>query len=235
MRTFVQAKIGGLPLRGTQAEWLGIACAVICSIGMAQLVGCAPARGLIPLEIRQTGPVLKKMIPEAGRLKVAVAPFEDLRDDTSVVGFRRNWLGQKTPLTLERGDLGSLVAEVWVEDGRQRRGWEAWLAKTGVLEPKDGPDFLLKGKILTFEANASPGFGGTNLSASVRIELEITDRHAAGRAPLVVVTEGMESGWVFWFERNDLERLLNSTIKRAMATDQFMARAAVDGRTLPQK
>jgi len=45
----------------------------------------------------------------------------------------------------------------------------------------------------------------------------------------------MESRWVFWFERNDLERLLNLTIKRAMAMDQFMAQAAVDGRSLPQK
>jgi len=235
MRTFVQAKIGGMPRPGTQAEWLGIARALICCIGITQLMGCAPARGFVPLEIRQTGPALKKMIPEAERLKVAVAPFEDRRDDTSIVGFRRNWLGQKTPLTIERGDLGDLVAEVWVEDGRHRRGWEAWLAKPGVREPKDGPDFVLKGNILTFEAKASPGFGGTNLSVSVRIELEITDRHAAGRDPLVVLAEGMESRWVFWFERNDLERLLNSTIKRAMAMDQFMAQAAVDGRSLPQK
>ena len=234
MRISVQAKTGGMPPQGTQAKWRGVACAVICCIGIAQLMGCAPTRGFMPLEIRQTGPVLKKMIPEAERLKVAVAPFEDWRDDTSVVGFRRNWLGQKTPLTMERGDLGSLVAEVWVEDGRHRRGWEAWLAKPGVREPKDGPDFVLKGNILTFEAKASPGFGGTNLTASVRIEVELTDRRAAGRGPLVVVAEGMESRWVFWFERNDLERLLNSTIKRAMATDQFMA-AAVDGRSLPRK
>jgi len=235
MKTFVQAKIGGMSRPGTQEKWLGIVCAVICSIGMAQLMGCAPARGVMPLEIRQTGSILHKVIPDAERLKVAVAPFEDRRDDTSVVGFRRNWLGQKTSLTMERGDLGSLVAEVWVEDGRHRRGWEAWLAKPGVLEPKDGADFLLKGKILTFEASASPGFGGTNLTASVRIEVELTDRRAADHGPLVVVAEGTESRWVFWFERNDLERLLNSTIKRAMATDQFMSQAAVDGRSLPQK
>lgn len=235
MKTIVRDKTWGMSRPGTQEKWLGIACAVICSIGMAQLMGCAPARGVMPLEIRETGPILKKMLPEAERLKVAVAPFEDRRDDTSVVGFRRNCLGRKTPLTMERGDLGSLVAEVWVEDGRHRRGWEAWLAKPGVLEPRDGADFVLKGKILAFEANASPGFGRTNLTASVRIEVELTDRRAAGHGPLVVVAEGTESRWVFWFERNDLERLLNSTIKRAMASDQFMARAAVDGRSLPQK
>lgn len=235
MKTLVRVTIGGRPRPGTQEKWLGIVCAVVCSIAMAQLMGCAPARGVMPLEIRQTEPIVKKMIPDAERVKVAVVPFEDRRDATNVVGFLRNWLGQKTPLTMERGDIGSLVAEVWVEDGRRRRGWEAWLAKPGVREPKDGADFLLKGKILTFEANASPGFGGTNLTASVRIEVELTDRRAAGRGPLVVVAEGTESRWVFWFERNDLERLLNATIKKTMAADQFMAQAAVDGRSLPQK
>lgn len=235
MKTFAQARVWIMPRPGTRAAWHGITGALICAIAMAQLTGCASARSVMPLEIRQTGPILHKVIPDAERLKVAVAPFEDRRDDTSVVGFRRHWLGRKTPLTVERGDLGSLVAEVWMEEGRHRRGWDAWLAKPGVLEPKDGADFLLKGKILAFEASASPGFGGTNLTASVRIEIELTGRRAAGRGPLVVVAEGTESRWVFWFERNDLERLLNSTIRRAMATDQFMPQAAVDGRSLSQK
>lgn len=233
MRIFVQANAGRLPRRETRAEWRGIAWAVVCSIGMAQLMGCAPARGFIPLEIRQTGPILKKTIPVAERLKVAVAPFEDRRDDTSAVGFHRNWLGQKTLWTLERGDLGGLVAEVWVEGGRHRCGWDAWLAKPGVLEPKDGPDFMLKGRILTFEATASPGFGGTTLTASIRVELEIIDRHAAGQGPFVVVAEGVESRWVFWVERNDLERLMKAALERAM--DQFMAQAEIGGRSLPQK
>ena len=219
------------PHAWTSVGWRVLACSVIGSIALSQFLGCAPSRDSIPLEIREGRPMLMKTFAESERLKVAVVPFEDQRADTSLIGFRKERCGRRTPLTVKGGDLGRSIAEVLVEDVKNRSGWQAWIAKPGVLEPEGGPDVTFNGKVLAFEASATPGFGGTNLAVTVRIE--ISPRHAVDQRLLVAVSEGIETRRVFWFELNDLKDLVNSTIRKAI--DQYMSQMVVDRTSLQQK
>ncbi len=231
MRGLVPTTTARTPHTRTSGGWLVFACSFIWWIAMSQLLGCAPTRDFMSLEIRQGRPMLKKTFAEAERLRVAVVPFGDRRADTGLIGFRRDWLGRKTPFTVEGGGLGDSIAEVLVEDVKSRRGWQAWISKPGVLEPEEGPDVRLHGTILAFEASATPAFGGTDLAATVRIE--INAQHAVDQRSFVARAEAMESRRVFWFERHDLAGLVNATIRRAI--DQFMSQLVVDGRSLQQK
>jgi hypothetical protein len=207
----------------TEGGWLGVVRLIICCVALMEFVGCAHSESILSLEIRQGRPALKRTLPESKRVKVAVDPFEDRRVDTRLIGFQRDWLGAKTSLIVEGSDLGNSIAEVLVEEVKNRCGWEAWVAKPGVHEPEQGPDVTLHGMIEFFEISVAPGFVGTDLAAAVRIE--INARYTGGRRSSHAVAESVESDWAFSFERKDLERFANSTLRKAF--DRFIVQAVV--------
>lgn len=226
----VTASVRKTPLRG-KGRWRALVHPIICCLALVQLGSCAHSGDILPLEIRQGRPVLKKTLPESKRIKVAVIPFADQRADPRLVGSRRDWFGGRTSLTVEGGDLGGSIAEVLVEEVKNRCGWHAWVAKPGVHQPEGETDVELHGTIAFFELSAAPGFWGTELAATVRIE--INARHAADRRPFSSVAEGIESRWAFWFERSDLESLANLTTRKAL--ERFMAQMVGDDCSFQQK
>lgn len=220
-----------MPRALARGRWLVLVRPVICGIALSQLFGCVSSGEIIPLEIRQGRPMLKKTVPEAERLKVAVIPFEDQRPDTSRIGTRRDWLGSKTPLTIKGGNLGDILAEVFVDYLRNRHGWHTWVAKPGVVPPDGGPDITFSGTVVAFGADAAPGLGGTDLTVTAQIHMKA--QHAVVQQSAVVRLEDVETQWVFWFEPRELETLVSSALRKNM--EKFMSQVEVDRRSLRLK
>jgi hypothetical protein len=204
---------------------------VICWILLLTLLGCASSHEIVPLEVRQGRPMLKKTLPAGQRLNVAVMPFEDQRADTSLIGIRRDWLGDETTFTIEGGRLGDILAEMFVDYLKQRQGWNAWIVKRGIVSPDGGPDITLSGKVVDFSAAAEPGFGVTDMT--VTAQFLITGQHPVDQRSVVVAVDAIESSWAFGFERRDLEALLNATLRKEL--EQFMSQVVVEERRLRLK
>lgn len=188
-----------------------LACPVMWFFVLFQLQGCSPSRDFMALEIRNAQPMLKRTVPEAERLKVAVVPFEDRRADTTSIGSRQDWLGTRTTWTVAGDDLGEKAAEVVVDHLKRSFGWQAWIVRHGILEPEEGPDITITGTILTFEATAAPGFGDTTLSVTTHIRLNASE--TVSRRSISESIEDTVTHRVLWFEPRDLELLINSALR----------------------
>ncbi len=215
----------------TRGGWLVLVPSVSCWILLLTLLGCASSPEVIPLEIRQGRPMLKKTLPEGQGLNVAVIPFEDQRADTSRVGIRRDWLGDETTFTIEGAPLGDILAEMFVDYLKRRQGWNAWIAKPGIVQPDGGPDVTLSGKVVDFSADAEPGFGVTDMTVTARFL--ISGQHPVDQRSVVVTVDAIDSSWAFGFEPSDLEALLNATLREDL--EQFMSQVLVEGRSLRLK
>ncbi|MDP2381486.1 MAG: hypothetical protein Q8N00_01645 [Nitrospirota bacterium] len=204
---------------------------VICWILLLTLLGCTSSREIIPLEVRQGRPMLKKSLSDGQRFNVAVMPFEDQRADSSRIGIRRDWRGDETTFTIEGGRLGDILAEMFVDYLKQREGWNVWIVKPGIVPPDGGPDVTLSGMVVAFSADAEPGFGVTDMTVTARFL--ITGQHPVDQRSAVVMVDAIESSWAFGFEPRDLEALLNATLRKDL--EQFMSQVVVEGRRLRLK
>jgi len=192
--------------------WFGM-----CVFSLFELQGCAPSRDFVALEIRNSPPMLKRTVPEAERLRVAVVPFEDRRTDTRGIGMRRDWMGTSTTWTVVEDSLGDMIAEVVVDHLKRSFGWKAWIVRPGILQPDGGADITITGTILTFEATVGPGFGDTNLSVTTHMRLNASE--TVSHRSISESIEDTVTHRVLWFEPRDLEHLINSTIRKQM--DRF--------------
>lgn len=224
-----------IPLESRQASGIMtrggrpvLAWPVICWVILLTLQGCGPSRELISLEIRKRPQILAATVPESRRLKVAVAPFEDQRIETGRIGTRVDWFGAQTPVTIEGGSLGDMLAERFVEYLKRRHGWDAWIVKPGVVPPDGGPDVVLSGTVVAFAAEAVSGFAVTDLTVTTELHI-ITGRQPVDQQSTPVTVKETESDWVFRFDPRDLEVLLDHTLLKGM--DQFMLQVVLEGRS----
>lgn len=199
---------------------------VLCALALAQSVACSTSGEMLPLEIRLGPSLPSRTVPAAQRLKVGIAPFEDRRADTSRIGIRRDWLGGEALVTVEGSQLGEVIAEMAVDYVKKRQGWDAWIAKPGVPLPSGGPDVMLEGSITAFAVEAVPGLGGTDLTATVQMTVEAR-RLPAGWTGVVTLAR-TDRQRVFSFAREDLEALVNATVRKSL--ESFLAQVAVEGK-----
>jgi len=111
---------------------------------------------------------------------------------------------------------------------KNRHGWHTWIAKPGVVPPDGRPDITLSGTVVAFGVEAVPGFGRTKLTVTSQIQVKAL--HAGDQESVALKLDNTEIQWGFWFERGNLEALVNTTVRKNM--EQFMSHVTVDGRSL---
>jgi len=160
-------------------------------------------------------------------LRVAVLPFEDQRQDKRQLGVRSHIFGGETYFNAPGGDAGLLVAQAMTEYLRQS-GWQAWLAKPGVTVPGDAAEVVLTGQVQEFNAQARSRFFSTEVISGVRITVEARNVSDNSTAKFTIVSSGSEP--VFWFDSEDVQSVLNESIK--VGTERLLANTRIENRQL---
>lgn len=196
--------------------------------GLFSLAGCAGEEAAINLEVRGLPPPVRVVEPQDSRLKVAVAPFQDIRAEPGRIGTHRPFWGRETPFSVVGGKLGEGVALVLIDELKSRKGWDVWLANPGVTAPEGGPDITINGQVVGFVANARPWFGLTEIT--VKTELAVQALNARDGTAVLLVIVGGGSRLLFLFEQEDMEELLNAALRESLET--LLEKTRVDHRAL---
>lgn len=154
----------------------------------------------------------------------AVSPLADARSEGSPLGSRRQIWGGTTYFNMEGGEVGEVVAQVFVDYLKHERGWRSWLAKPGVTPPEAGPQVRLGGRILDFAVTTRNWLIVTTMTVRTKLHLELSGPN--GREPYDVVIARSASSWSFGFSQDDMEALVNQTLVTTL--QDFLARAKVD-------
>ena len=157
------------------------------------------------------------------RLSIIVMPFEDLRPDTSALGWRTHLGGGATRFDVPDGNAGEAVSRLLVEHLRQS-GWEASLQ----ISPQQKAEVMLTGEVLELTANAKSRVGSTKMSARSNLAFRI--HNAAETTRTRVAVNAARSETVMVFEPERLERLLNEVLHDTF--EKFMSETKLENQTL---
>lgn len=192
--------------------------------GLWVLAGCAGTGQVTPIHIRPMETGAEKTVSPG--LRVAVQPFEDGRSHKTHLGQRSHLWGGVTYFSVPGAGLGDAVAQAFVEH-LNRKGWQADMAKG------DGPaaDVVLQGTILDMTANAKSGVGSTKITTDVKVGLQAHNAKDASEVRMTLAGSGSDR--VFWFEPEDVQKLVNEVLTDSF--DKVLKDTRVDDGTLRLK
>lgn len=203
----------------------------VLGLGLFSLTGCAGEETIINLEIRGLPPAVRAVVPQNGRLKVAVAPFEDARAEPGPIGTRRHLGWSETRFHVLGAELGEEVALVLIDELKYKKGWDVWLAKPGVTAPEGGPDVTINGQVVRFIANTRSWFGLTEMT--VNMELVVQAINVRDETAVHLVLEGGGARRLLLFKQQDIEELLNAALREGL--NKLLEETKVEHRTIRLK
>jgi len=199
-------------------------------IGLLALIGCAAQGEIVYLEIQAVpaAPLSAKQQGGQGEeIKVAVEVFEDQRPEKNHLGVRTHIWGGVTYFNVIGGKEGDVVAQV-VADHLKQKGWRVWVRRHGSPTPEGDADVVLTGQVQEFSAHAKSRFLSTKLTA--KSKLAILARNVSDGSTTSMNLEGTSTESVFWFEPEDLQNLVNHSLRESL--DKLTADTKVEKRAL---
>ena len=138
-------------------------------------------------------------------LRIAVSPFEDLRNNQERIGKRTHLWGGTTQFNVWEGHVGEGMADLAVSYLQQRQ-WQASRESGENLS-----DVILTGQVLNLESQAKSGFGFTDIHVDMQVRFEAKNMSDGSTVRTVLGSNGSDT--VVFFDPKDVESLMNEVSK----------------------
>jgi len=197
-------------------------------VGAVMMVGCGGTGQTLYFDVvpKATAPA-QMTEPEA--VKIVIEPFEDRRVEKNRLGMRTHLWGGVTYFNVAGEKPGEVYAQA-LANRLKTRGWQdrAWNVHVGSAASASDADIVITGQIMELSANAKSRLFSTALSTSSKVVL--LARNAADKSSTSRSIEGAQTDTVIWFDGEDVQELLTSTIKDSI--DRFMTDTTIANRAL---
>lgn len=138
-------------------------------------------------------------------LTIVVEPFEDARPQRHRLGSRTHMWGGVTHFTAWNGQISEGMADLAIEYLQERQ----WRASKSTAETNS--DVIVKGTILSLNANAKSRPGATDITVDMKVRFEAKNKVDGSTVRMVLGANGSDS--VAFFAPKDAERLINLVAK----------------------
>lgn len=213
----------------TQARTrLGIGIVLMVSLLIG--AGCGGIGKTVYLDLKQKQAAALSLDPEP--VRIVIEAFEDRRAEWSRLGQRTHLWGGVTNFNVAGERPGEVVAQV-LADRLKTRGWKdrAWTVRvvsSGATANLNDADIVIGGQLFDFSVNAKSRIFSTVVSANTK--LVITAKNIGDQSSTTRSIEGSQRETVFWFEEEDVQRLLAATLKDDI--DRYLVDTAIDHKSL---
>jgi hypothetical protein len=177
-----------------------------CLAGTLVLSGCQGSGQTVNFEPRALAsqPARVAAIHE-NDLTIVVEPFEDARPQQHRLGSRTHMWGGVTHFTAWNGQISEGMADLAIEYLQERQ----WRASKSTDETNS--DVIVKGTILSLNANAKSRPGATDITVDMKVRFEAKNKVDGSTVRMVLGANGSDS--VAFFAPKDVERLINLVAK----------------------
>jgi hypothetical protein len=177
-----------------------------CLAGTLVLSGCQGSGQTVNFEPRALAsqPARVAAIHE-NNLTIVVEPFQDARPQQHRLGSRTHMWGGVTHFTAWNGQISEGMADLAIEYLQERQ----WRASKSTAETNS--DVILKGTILSLNANAKSRPGATDITVDMKVRFEAKNKVDGSTVRMVLGANGSDS--VAFFAPKDVERLINLVAK----------------------
>lgn len=205
-------------------------CLVVMGMALILLSACAGAGAVVALNLRAIPSAASLLDPDAEQIAVLVEPFEDLRSQQSRLGLRTHLGGGFTYFSVEGRDTAGTFTRV-VGEYLEQMGWVVWVKKPGEPAPPVSPDVRVTGQLNELSVHAKSGLGSTVITC--KLKAVVRGVNAADQSTVSVSLEAIRTRTVLWFETDDVQELVNQTLRDSLR--KLMADLKVVDRTLRLK
>ncbi len=205
-------------------------CLVVMGMALILLSACAGAGAVVALNLRAIPSAASLLDPDAEQIAVLVEPFEDLRPQQSRLGLRTHLGGGFTYFSVEGRDAAGTFTRV-VGEYLEQMGWLVWVKKPGEPAPQVSPDVRITGQLKELSVRAKSRLGSTVITC--KLKAVVLGVNAADQSTVSVSLEGIRTRTVLWFETDDVQELVNQTLRDSLR--KLMADLKVVDRTLRLK
>lgn len=173
-------------------------------VGLLTIIGCAGTGELIPLQLRAVTASAAKVGKTSEHLRVAIGPFEDGRTYKTGLGVRTHLWGGLSYFDVPEGKPAEAVAQA-LTDYLTAKGWTV-IKK----DSNERADVVLTGKILELFVHAKSRVGFTKMTTKTKLAIQA--KNSSDDSIVRMTLNGAGSEDVFWFDREDLEEVLNEVL-----------------------
>jgi hypothetical protein len=192
--------------------------------------GCGGIGKTVYLDLKQKQAAALSLDPEP--VRIVIEAFEDRRAEWSRLGQRTHLWGGVTNFNVAGERPGEVVAQV-LADRLKTRGWKdrAWTVRVvsgGTTANLNDADIVIGGQLFDFSVNAKSRIFSTVVSANTK--LIITAKNIGDQSSTTRSIEGAQRETVFWFDEDDVQRLLAATLKDDI--DRYLVDTVIDHKAL---
>jgi hypothetical protein len=177
---------------------------LIGGMGLVTLIGCAGTGEVIPLRLHVVPTGTEKAVKPAEPPKVAIGEFEDGRSVQTGLGVRTHLWGGVSYFDVPGSKPTETVAHL-LADYLAAKGWN--VLKQGSTERAD---VVLTGKILELFVHAKSRVGFTEMTTKTKLAIQA--KNLSDDSIVRMTLNGGGSEDVFWFDREDLEKVVNEVL-----------------------
>ena len=192
------------------------------------LAGCAGTGEVVPLKIKSL-PSVRSINQNFQDIKVVVERFEE-GSEASRLGVRTHLGGGETVFTAQGGKIGEVVAQV-VADNLKSMGFQVWVRRSDATEVPAKPDITITGEVQQLSVQARSRVFSTKMTTKIKVVIQAAN--ASDRSTVRLNLEGARESAVFWFEPDEVQELVNRTLKENL--DKLLADIRVQDRALLTK
>lgn len=172
------------------------------------LIGCVGTGEVIPLQLHVASAGPKKIVKPDEPLKVVFGEFVDGRKSQTGLGIRTHLWGGVSYFDVPGSKPAETVARL-LTDYLTANGWN--ILKEGSTERAD---VVLTGKMLELFVHAKSRVGFTEMKTKTKLAIQV--KNLSDDSIVRMTLNGAGSEDVFWFDREDLEKVVNEVL-----TDSF--------------
>lgn len=186
----------------------GFVLSLIGGMGVIALVGCAGTGEVIPLQLHVATAGAKKTVKPDEPLKVAIGEFVDGRKSQTGLGVRTHLWGGVSYFDVPGNKPAETVSRL-LTDYLTAKGWN--VLKQGSTERAD---VVLTGRLLELIVHAKSRVGFTEMTTKTKLAIQAKNLSDDSIVRMTLTGAGSEN--FFWFDREDVEEVLNEVL-----TDSF--------------
>lgn len=177
---------------------------LIGGLGVIALVGCAGTGKVIPLQLHVAPAGAEKTVRPDEPLKVAIGEFVDGRKSQTGLGVRTHLWGGVSYFDVPGNKPAETVSRL-LTDYLTARGWN--VLKQGSTERAD---VVMTGRLLELFVHAKSRVGFTETTTKTKLAIQAKNLSDDSIVRMTLTGSGSED--VLWFDREDLEEVLNQVL-----------------------
>ena len=179
------------------------------------VAGCAPAVTYV-VDVAYSPELQEELTPKPSQIQIAVVPFEDTREDKTIIGTRRRLMGRVDKFDARPSPAATAVTQA-VVNALKIRGYQTETLKKGANTEgikQSPPHIVVSGKIEEMSSDAQSKLGYTDIKTGIRLKVKVYK--VDDKSSFTINVQSQSEPRVVFFNPSVMQKTVNDTLTDAI-------------------